>query len=472
MKHLLKHIPSIEILVESDELTEFSSTFSKKFLIWCARKETEKLRNGILSNRITATSKEDINTIITGNLIKRLKSYQTPKLRRVINGTGIILHTNLGRALLTEKAGEYLKLILDGYTNLEFDLETGKRGNRLNLVEEDLCFLTGAEAVHVVNNNAAAVLLSLNTLAHRKEVIVSRGQLIEIGDSFRMPEIIRNSGVELVEIGTTNRTKFSDYENALTDKTGAIFVAHTSNYKILGFTEEADMNALVELSKKSGVPLIYDLGGGVLFDLGNYNLPHEPIVEESLKKGVDVVTFSGDKVFGGPQCGIIGGRKDYVTKMKKNNLSRALRCDKLILAALEGTIRTYLRGEEGIKSLPTMKMLLETNERLRERGEYIIKNLKQEIKNRFKISISESYGEMGSGALPLENIKSTALKITGKKSSAEVISKAMREHNPPVIGYIKDDTFHLDLRTIQPEETKEIMTAINNLTNLSHGKNA
>jgi len=464
MNQLLKYIPSIEILVESEEIVPYNQFFSKPFLVWCARKETDNLRIQIQKNKIKKdTQKEEIISLIKTRLISRLRSYEKPNLRRVINGTGIILHTNLGRALLNDHAKEFIDSIVQSYTNLEFDLDSGKRGNRLNLVEDELCFLTGAEAVHIVNNNAAAVFLALNTLAYRKEVLVSRGQLVEIGDSFRIPEIIKKSGVKLIEIGTTNRTKLSDYENALSKKTGAILIVHTSNYKILGFTEETETDSLVKLAKKADIPLIFDLGGGVLFDLRHYNLPYEPIVQESLKMGIDIVTFSGDKVFGGPQSGIVAGKKEFINKMKKNNISRALRCDKLILAALEGTMRAYLQGETGIKSLPTIKMLLEKTENLETRGESIIGQLNESIREGFEIILCESQGEIGSGALPLEKIEGIAIKIKGKSIKAEMISKRMRMNDPPVIGFIKDDAFHIDLRTVQAHEDGEIQNAINKL---------
>ncbi|RKY85165.1 L-seryl-tRNA(Sec) selenium transferase [candidate division KSB1 bacterium] len=464
MKQLLKYIPSIETLVEFPEISRYTGRFSKRFIVWLARKEADKLRKEILENKIPASSKKDeIHSMIKKNLISRLKSYEKPNLCRVINGTGIILHTNLGRAILTEDAVKNLTSILSGYTNLEFDLKSGKRGNRLNLVEKELCFLTGAEAVHIVNNNAAGVFLSLNTLAYKKEVIVSRGQLVEIGDSFRMPEIMKKSGVKLVEIGTTNRTKLSDYENAITRKTGAILIVHTSNYKILGFTEETSIDSLVNLAKLSGLPLIYDLGGGVLFDLRQFGLPYEPIVKESLDKGVDIVTFSGDKVFGGPQCGIIAGKKEYIKKMRKNPISRAIRCDKFILSALEGTIRTYLKGDSGVKSLPTIKMLLQDIDNLKKKGKYIIDNIDSKTKKYFNVTMDECYGEMGSGAIPLEKIKSIAIKVSSNSFQAEDIAKSMRNNIPPIIGYIKDDTYHIDLRTILSDELDEIIKALNNL---------
>ncbi|RMF61478.1 MAG: L-seryl-tRNA(Sec) selenium transferase, partial [Calditrichaeota bacterium] len=323
-----------------------------------------------------------------------------------------------------------------------------------------LTLLTGAEAALVVNNCAAAVFLTLNTLCKRKEVIVSRGEQVEIGGSFRMPEVMKSSGAKMVEVGTTNKTHLRDYEAAISPKTGAILKVHTSNYRIMGFTESVEIRDLVELAHQHQLPLIYDMGSGVLEDLQQWGHPPEPLVGEMLEKGVDVVTFSGDKVLGGPQAGIILGKKKFLTKIKKNHLTRALRCDKLIFAALEATLRLYLSPENLPTQLPVARMLTTTSQELWDRA----KKIKSALNNtRLEVAVLESFSQMGSGALPLEKIPSVIIKIFSKKTSANRLAKKLREFSPPIIGYVQDDALLLNLRTVRKDEDSILIEALRSI---------
>jgi L-seryl-tRNA(Ser) seleniumtransferase len=384
-------------------------------------------------------------------------------LRKAINATGIILHTGLGRAPLSEEARENLMKITEGYCTLEIDLERGKRGERTDHVEDLLCKLTGAEAACVVNNNAAAVLLTLNTLCFGKEAIISRGQLIEIGGSFRIPEVMTKSGAVMVEVGTTNKTHLRDYEKAITKNTGLLFAVHPSNYRIKGFTAEVKLQDLVSLGKKYGVPVAQDLGGGVLVDLRKYDLPYEPVAREGVETGVDVITFSGDKVLGGPQSGILVGKKTYIDAIKTNPLMRALRCDKLIYATLEPTLKLYLRENDLVKKNRVLNMLLEPLGGLEKR----IKNVKKRIatvdKSKVDIKIESTTVQMGSGALPLEEIASRALSIRANTIATENLAKKFRLYEPPIIGYIREDRLYFDFRTIFREEDVILIDAFNEI---------
>jgi L-seryl-tRNA(Ser) seleniumtransferase len=327
-------------------------------------------------------------------------------------------------------------------------------------VEEMLCLITGAESALVVNNCAAAVLLVLNTLCNRKEVPVSRGELVEIGGSFRMPDVMKSSGAKMIEIGTTNKTHLQDYQSAITPKTGALLKVHASNYRIMGFTGNVDIADLVALARQKGLPAIYDMGSGVIEDLQQWGYPYEPLAREMMEAGFDVVTFSGDKVLGGPQAGIIIGKRKWLDKIKKNHLARALRCDKLIYSALEATLRLYLQPDTLPQTLPVAAMLTLSLPELRKRAETI----KSKVKNpHLTIEIVETYSQMGSGALPLEKIPSIAVKITSPKISTLKLSAALRSHNPPVVGYVQDEALFLNLRTVREDELPIIQGALTNI---------
>jgi L-seryl-tRNA(Ser) seleniumtransferase len=375
-----------------------------------------------------------------------------PLLRPVVNATGVVLHTNLGRALLAEAAIEAVVRAARSPVNLEYDFESGGRGDRDALIEEELCELTGAQAATVVNNNAAAVLLALNSIADGREVIVSRGELIEIGGAFRIPDVMASSGARLREVGTTNRTHPRDYAAAIGSDTAMLLKVHPSNYRIIGFTAEVSLAEMVEIGNAHDLPVMEDLGSGALVDLKLHGLPsvvNEPIVADRVATGAGLVTFSGDKLLGGPQAGLIVGRRDLIDRLKANPLKRALRCDKLTLAALEATLRLYLRTGDIAMDLPTLRQLRRTPAELevaatRARG-YLADRLGPE----FTIEVVVSASEIGSGALPTAEIESRALRITHRELSPDSIANLFRHARPPVIGRITDGAFLLDLRAVE-----------------------
>ena len=391
-----------------------------------------------------------------------LKEISLPNLRKVINGTGIILHTGLGRAPLSEKL---MKKVIDqlcSYTNLELDLKTGKRGERNQHVEVLINAVTGSEAALVVNNNAAAVLIMLNSLAEGKEVIISRGEQVEIGGSFRIPDVIRKSGCNMVEVGTTNKTHLADYQKAITKNTGAILVAHTSNYKVLGFTKTVELTELRTLAKKTRIPLILDLGSGAIVDFRKLNLPHEPTVKSYLKSGAGVVSFSGDKLLGGPQSGIICGKKTLIRKIHNNPLYRALRCDKLTFALLESILRSYLTTTDIQHYNLSMQLFLRTQPELLKMGERIIKKLPSKKVESYGLDVIQSEVEAGSGSLPLEKFPSAAIVFNGDTKASE-LSQQFRTATPSVLGFINGNRFHIDLKAIPADQEGSLVQAMKNV---------
>jgi len=337
----LRLLPSIHALLEESPVIRWLEQYESEFITNVLRESLKEFRERMVADAVAPESKSESTDRILKIARRKIDDFFDSRLKRVINVTGVILHTNLGRAPLAPEVRAKLDTIAENYCSLEFDLEMGKRGERTDIVEKYICLLSGAEAAAVVNNNAAAVLLALNSLAKDKEVIISRGQLIEIGGAFRIPEVMAASGAKMVEVGTTNKTHLRDYEAAITENTGAIMVAHPPNYRVLGFVKEVPLSEIVRLAHSRGIPVIYDLGGGVFIDLEKYQLPHEPIVSVNVRLGVDVVTFSGDKILGGPQAGILVGKKRTIQKIRQNHLLRALRLDKLILASLEETLKLY-----------------------------------------------------------------------------------------------------------------------------------
>jgi len=449
-------IPGVDRVLEEPQVQALSKRCGIGVLTDLIREAIDRLRRAMREGEIVGDSKEALIALVVADVQGVLADQLAPSLRRVVNATGVILHTNLGRAPLPDVAVEQIADIAGYYSNLELDLETGQRGSRTTLVESLLCELTGAEAAAIVNNNAAAVLLMLNTLAEGKEAVVSRGQLVEIGGSFRIPDIMGRSGATMVEVGTTNRTHLKDYEAALTDTTGLMLVVHPSNYKVMGFTAEVMLEDLVTLGKSRGVPVAHDLGGGVLVDLREYGLPYEPLVSDSLTAGVDVVTFSGDKVLGGPQCGIIVGKKDAVEKIRKNPLMRALRCGKLTYAALEATLKMFLNPDALVKSHPTLRMLTESVSILKRRGRRLLA-LIGEVDD-LQIDLVDSKAQTGSGALPLEEIESCAIAIAC--DGVQAFAERLRRYDLPVMGYVRDDRVFLDLRTMRNDELRVVADAV------------
>ena len=383
-----------------------------------------------------------------------------PSLRPVINASGVVLPTNLGRAPLSAEALRNVVEIAGGYSNLEFNLETGDRGSRHEHVEELLCRVSGAESGMVVNNNAGAVFLALNALAEGKEVIVSRGQLVEIGGSFRIPDVMRKSGARLVEVGTTNRTHLRDYEQAITGETALLLKVHTSNYRILGFTAEVSLRELAALGGARGLPVMEDLGSGCFIDLFPYGIEHEPTVQEAVQSGADVVTFSGDKLLGGPQAGLILGKRKFIDLIKKNPLNRALRIDKLTLAALESTLKVYLDPVRALKALPALGMLTWPAEEVKKRAERFRRKLSRDLPVEFKVTLREESSQVGGGALPLQALPTWVVAIRPSTLAAASLEERLRKSAPPVIARVKEEEVLLDLRTVAEEEEAVLLEAV------------
>lgn len=397
---------------------------------------------------------------------KGILSKISPHFKRVINGTGIVIHTNLGRSILSKETTDRLAQAGGFYSNLEFSLTDGKRGSRYSHVEEILCDLTGAEAAIVVNNNAAAVLIALETLAKGKEAVVSRGQLVEIGGSFRIPDVMEKSGVRLVEVGATNRTHRYDYENAITEDTALLLRVHTSNFRLIGFTSDVSAEELSDIAQQNGLQTMEDLGSGSLIDLSQFGFPKEPTVQEIVQAGVDVVTFSGDKLLGGPQAGIIVGKSELITKIKKNPLNRALRIDKFTLASLESVLREYYDLNKAVKTVPTLNMLTISSEDLKIRAQKIQRRLRKRVGTVCTIKIVPTVSMVGGGALPEFTIASWAIDVEPGYMKLNNFEKKMREIEIPIIGRIENDRFLLDVRTIQDQEIPELVAL---LTGFFHG---
>ncbi|HYA28789.1 MAG TPA: L-seryl-tRNA(Sec) selenium transferase [Acidobacteriota bacterium] len=441
---LLRELPSIDRLLNHPRCAALLARFSRDYLAKLCRECTERLRTDIREGKNKMINEE---TIID-QVESRIAAESRPGHVRVVNATGTILHTNLGRAVLPQAAIEAMVAVAGNPINLEYDLAAGKRGKREEALEQLLVELTGAEAATVVNNNAAAVLLALNSLAQGREVIVSRGELIEIGGAFRIPEIMAKSGAILREVGATNRTHPSDYENAIHDNTALLLKVHTSNYKVVGFTAEVSLEQLVAIGKQHKLPVMEDLGSGALIDLSKYGLPKEPLVAERIHAGADVVTFSGDKILGGPQAGLMVGRKELIGMMNKNHLQRALRCGKLTLAALEATLRRYRQSPNIVNEIPTLRAFTRPMDEVRAIGEDLLPKLETTLGKVFRLSLRESTSQIGSGALPTEELPTLVITIEHANLSATAIAKRFRQANPPIIGRIEDDRFLLDLRTI------------------------
>ncbi len=407
------------------------------------------LRDEILSGaRQTMPAKEELVALTRYRLQRKLR----PNLRRVINATGIVLHTNLGRALLGERAVNALIDVARNYSNLEYDIEQRARGSRHALVEELVTKLTGAESAMVVNNNAAALLLILNTIAKNREVVISRGELVEIGASFRIPAIIEQSGALLSEVGTTNKTHLGDFEYAIIpNETAALLKVHTSNFRIVGFSETPSIRELSELGKRTGIPVIYDAGSGMMTELQKYGIQDEPLVPQCIADGADIVCFSGDKLLGGPQAGIIAGKKPLIDAMKKNQLARALRVDKLTLAALEATLRAYLEGTAG-EDIPTLRMISLRWDILADRAETLAKSIRERTAD-CAVEVVEEFGQVGGGAVPGQMLPSYIVALQPKQISVGELESRLRRGEPPIIARISKDRLLLDVRTLQqPDE--------------------
>lgn len=453
-KELLKQIPKIDEVLKDQRLSVFFESVPRETVVDSVREETEELRKRILEGE-TLPSEQDG---MVDRIAARITSRNQKSLRPLINATGTILHTNLGRAKLSEEACRSVTEVSASYSTLEYDLREGARGSRHDHIEKLLKKLLGTEAAMAVNNNASAVFLCLSALAVNKEVIVSRGELVEIGGSFRIPEIMEQSGARLVEAGTTNKTRIDDYRKALTEETGALLKVHTSNYKIIGFTSGASLAELAELGQETGIPVIYDLGSGLMVDLQQYGID-EPTVPASLRTGIDLILFSGDKLLGGPQAGIIAGKKEYIERMKKHPLARVLRLDKMTLAALEATFREYLDPEKAKKAVPVLSMITAEPEEMRRRAERLAARIKQKTRN-LSIGVVEAESQIGGGSAPGLYLPDYAVAVEGKETSLYRIEKELRKYKTPVIVRTKNDQILINMRTVSDEELETIADAL------------
>ena len=452
MEQLLRKIPKIDLLMKHSEFGKMAEIYGKEFLKEALREVVNEIREKIKNGEPVVIP--EVEEIIKETEM-RIRERTTPTLRKVINATGIIIHTNLGRSILSKKAIQSVIMASSGYTNLEYDLKEGKRGERYVHCSEILRNLTEAEDALIVNNNAAAVYLVLNTLAYEKEVIVSRGELVEIGGSFRIPDVMKKSGAIIKEVGTTNRTYLKDYEEAITEKTGLIMKVHTSNFVIKGFTHDVKTDELLLLSRKYGLPFYYDAGSGLLFSSDILGERDEPHVKSESKKGIDLISFSGDKLLGGPQAGIIVGKKEYIQPMKKNPLLRALRPDKLTLSALEATLLSYLDEEKAKSEIPTLKMLTCEISYLKKRTLKLIRNVKKRCPD-VDIVPQSLFSEVGGGSLPDAKIPSFGFSFRPRKLSVSRFEELLRNLPVPIIARIEKERILFDMRTV-PEEDEEML---------------
>ena len=454
-QEMLSNIPSVDELLKSSHGTKWFESVPRKSVLKAVRTVLDAKRKEILSGLTPDVSMDILSSYIEKG-IKQLSSY---RLKPVINATGIVIHTNLGRSILSDKAIEHVVNTARSYSNLEYEIAAGKRGKRYSNIKEIIKELTGAEDAVVVNNNAAAVLICLDTFAKGREVIVSRGELVEIGGSFRIPEVMKASGAVLREVGTTNKTHLHDYENALCGSTALLLKVHQSNYRVIGFTEEVPIEKLAAIGKKYKIPVAADLGSGCMIDLKKYGVHGEPTVQEVVKTGVDVVTFSGDKLLGGPQAGIIIGKEKFIQKIQKNPLLRALRIDKMTLASLEATFMQYLDEDKALREIPTLRMMTEPVEVIKKRAGRIFRALK-DISGRAGISVVPDESQAGGGSLPEINFPTFAVSIKPNNISVNELEKRLRLGEPAVIARIKGNALLIDARTVQEREIKGLVSCI------------
>lgn len=456
---LLRLIPKVDELANNERIVCAAHNLSRQIVIESIREKTEQKRDEILQLKAHEQAELNVDELIEA-IILAIERKNEMNLKKVINATGVILHTNLGRALLDPSIKEKVWEIAESYSTLEYNIRTGKRGSRYDHVQELITKITGTEAALVVNNNAAAVLLILSTLAKGTQVIVSRGELVEIGGSFRVPEIMEQSGAKLMEVGATNKTHLSDYQKAIVEgETGALLKVHTSNYRILGFTEEVELIDLVKLGKEQGIPVIHDLGSGALLDLRKFGINGEATVHDSVHAGTDIICFSGDKLLGGPQAGIIIGRKSLIERMKRNPLTRAFRIDKLTLAALEATLRLYLDPPKAVENIPTLAMLTMPLITLEERANCLYGLLINKVKH-CTISLESGSSQVGGGSLPLQDLPTKLIKLKPDNLTVEELEERLRNSPIPIIIRIHKDHIYLDVRTMRDSDFGYIVNTI------------
>ncbi|OQZ04128.1 MAG: L-seryl-tRNA(Sec) selenium transferase [Candidatus Brocadia sp. UTAMX1] len=488
---IIRSIPSVNELLESPEISKLTDRYPRRLIVDAIRAVLEDIRQtvthkkGMLQHSLNCdtsyssppceegdpgvvkglaeTQKIDLSPQRLSLFVQQYLRQKFCGIEHAINATGIILHTGLGRAPIPDVAAQQIQNILKGFCTLEIEKNTGRRGGRYHHIEQLICMITGAEAALVVNNNAAAVLLALDTMARGKETIISRSQLVEIGGSFRMPDVMTRSGAILIEVGTTNKTYLTDYRNAITERTGLLLKVHQSNFKIVGFTETVDLKDLVSLGKERSIPVMYDLGSGALIDPERFGLPHEPTVQESIKTGVDIVTFSTDKLLGGPQGGIIAGKKKWVDLLKRNPLTRALRVGKLTIAALEATLKLYLEEDLVTEKIPVLAMIFAPLETMEERCKRVMSRMTPETKAFMNISRVEGFSEMGGGSLPGERIPTKLISLHSEKINADKIVAQLRGNTPPIFARIEQERVLLDMRTVYDAEVDTIAIALENI---------
>jgi L-seryl-tRNA(Ser) seleniumtransferase len=453
MESELRRLPSVDKLISEERIRQLREIYAHDLIMDVVRQQLEESRLAIMRGVSCPSSDEIVDSICS-----RLQALAQPSMRPVINASGVILHTNLGRAPLSKEATAAMELVAADYCNLEFDLDSGARGSRNVHVEQLLCQLTGAEAALAVNNNASAVLLALTALAKRKEVIVSRGHAVEIGGGFRVPDVMRQSGAKLVEVGTTNCTYIYDYEQAISPSTAALLRVHTSNFRVEGFVHSIALEEMAALGKKRGLPLFDDLGSGCFLDTTVYGLAPEPMVQQSIALGVDLVFFSGDKLVGGPQAGIIVGKRLFVDKLKKHPLARALRIDKIRLAGLAATLVHYLKGE-ALGKIPVWRMISMPVDEVERRARLWAQALGDLAK------VIEGETMIGGGSLPGSTLSTRLVAVgdkEGRKNLAQSLARGLRHNEPPVIGRINGDVLLLDPRTVLPEKDEAVLSALSN----------
>lgn len=470
MKQYLRQLPPVHELQKDRRFTELLDTSGlnheqgTKFI----QQELNALREELLNGNVAVSpSEENFINLIFNNAHTKAAQWNEDRLMRVINGTGTVLHTNLGRSRLSERAVDHVVRAARHYSNLEYEVAEGKRGSRHDILEDLLIQATGAEAAMVVNNNAAAVFLVLSALAKNREAIVSRGQLVEIGGSFRISSIMEESGARLVEVGTTNKTHLADYERALNEETAMVMKVHTSNFMMVGFTETVETEALVELKNRhDGVVLYEDLGSGALYDFKKHGIGDEPLVREVIASGVDLVSFSGDKLLGGPQAGIIAGKKDIIDRLKKHQLARVLRVDKLTFAALEETLKAYVAGEDAVMQIPTVRDITRPLEEIKQQTETFIKELASRNAG-YRLELLESTSQIGGGTMPGVELPTYMAAVSHGGLPAHELAARLRHCRPPVITRLQDNKVCIDFRTVGQSELAEV---VGSLTEISQTK--
>ena len=457
---LFRELPKVDEMLGWNEVQVGAAGYPRWALLDAIRETLDRRREQLGSLSGPTADSGGGRTDLAGRALALLVKRGRANLRAVINASGIIVHTNLGRSPLAQEALDQIGQVARGYSNLEYALDQGERGSRQDHCEELLRRLTGAEAALAVNNNAAAVFLCLNSLAEGREVIVSRGQLVEIGGSFRIPDVMRKSGAILREVGTTNKTKPADYRDAIVTQTALLMRVHTSNFRVIGFTATVDLPELVAIGRAAAIPVVDDLGSGCLVDLAPFGLSGEPTVQDAVTAGASLVTFSGDKLLGAPQAGMIVGRKDLIDQIRKNPLHRAMRIDKLTLAGLEATLRLYLDGERGRSRIPTLRMIAEPVDAIRRRARSVLRRLDPETRTAWRATVVASTCQVGGGALPAEPLPSAALALGGPDHPAHRLEESLRRAPLAVIGRIQEGRLLLDMRTVGDGDVAKLAAAV------------